>query len=165
MSVWSEVWTSRPVPRQRVEPARAVPDDPPVTADVAARPWRVLAPDGAVELRDPDVAALRALPSGTSVVLLADGPGSRHRLRRRAARGGVEVQRELVAVPRTSAPLALVDDEEAAVRHFWTRVVAVPPGSAWSRPVLGAVLLVGRRLPWRATGLLAPGRVVVGRRT
>ena len=170
MSVWSAARTGREVRAPRAASPR--PDGtgtPPQAAWPAGEgdnrsPWRVLVPEDALELRDPDLTTLAAVPRGTVVVLTADGPLSGPRLRRRAARAGVVVDRALVAIPSTRSPLALVDDDQRAVQHFWGQVVTVPPGAAWSSPVLGLVIYLGRRLPWRWTGVLAPGHVLIGRR-
>jgi len=127
-------------------------------------PWLALCPRDAVVLRDPDRLALDRLPSGTSVALVIDGPLARWRLRRRARRCGVVVERELIVVPGTRRPIVALDDTEASVRHFWSHVAAVPPGLTRTHVPATAVLLAARMLPWRWTGALAPGRVLVGSR-
>jgi hypothetical protein len=127
-------------------------------------PWLTLAPRGTVEVRQPSTVDLRRLPPGTSVALVADGPLSAVRLRRRARAAGIRVERELVVVPTTRSPLVVLDDTEASVRHFWAAVAAVPPGLTWASAPATAALLVARVAPWRWTGLLMPGRVLLGRR-
>lgn len=129
-----------------------------------APPWSVLCEPDAVLIRRPDVEALRSVTAGRQVALALDGPLARWRLRRLARRGGVRVDRELVAVPSTTRPIAVFDDEESAVRHFWTAVVTVPPGVAGLAPLLTVALRLARRMPWTWTGALAPTRVVIGRR-
>ena len=132
--------------------------------NLAEAPWRALCPARVVELRDPDLQALQDLPGGTPVVLLIDTPFSRLRLRRLARRARICIDRELIAVPSTTASLVLVDDAESAVRHFWMAVATVPPGLTWSSAPATLLLLLARMLPWELTGAVAPGRVLIGRR-
>lgn len=127
--------------------------------------WSVLCEPDAVLLHRPDAGTLRAVGAGSQVALALDGPLARRRLRRLARRCGVRVDRELVAVPSTTRPVAVFDDEESAVRHFWTAVVTVPPGVAGPAPLLTVALWLARRMPWTWTGALAPTRVIIGRRT
>jgi hypothetical protein len=162
---------TKPVPPARVDtlPARRpAPERSPVVVEdgrgLRRSPWRTLCPRHVLEFRDPDVLLLQRLPPGTSVALVADHWLSRYRLRRRAARAGVSIERELIVVPSTSAPLMVLDDERSAVRHFWTSVAAAPPGVAWAHGPLSVLLLGMRALPWSWTGAVAPGRVLVGRR-
>lgn len=131
---------------------------------LAEAPWRAFCPTQVVELRDPDLQTLQRLRWGTPVVLLTDTPFSRRRLRRLARRAGVCIDRELIAVPSTAASLVLVDDDESAVRHFWTSVATVPPGLTRSSAPATLLLLLVRVLPWGLTGAVAPGRVLIGRR-
>jgi hypothetical protein len=151
-------------PRQR----RASHERPPVVVEhghgLRLSPWRTLCPSHVLEFRDPDVLSLQRLPSGTSVALVTDRWLSRSRLRRRARLAGVTIERELIVVPTTTSPVMVVDDERTAVRHFWGSVAAAPPGVTWAHAPLTAVLLGMRTLPWRWTGAVAPGRVLVGRR-
>lgn len=127
-------------------------------------PWRALCPRRVLELRDPTLHTLRSLPPGTAVALVTDGPLNRVRLRRRARRSGVRIDRELVVVPTTTAPLVVLNNTEDAVRHFWDAVAAVPPGLTWASAPAGIALRLGRRAPWRWTGTLTPGCVLVGSR-
>jgi hypothetical protein len=127
-------------------------------------PWLALCPRRALELRDPDQRSLELLPSGTAVALVSDGLLGRWRLRGRARRAGVRVDRELIVVPSTRSPIVVLDDSRAAVGHFWSSVVAVPPGVTWAHAPLTVLLLAARRAPWRWTGAVVPGRVLVGSR-
>ncbi len=127
-------------------------------------PWRALCPRRVLELREPSLHSLQRLPSGTSVALVTSSPLGRVRTRRRARRAGIVIQRELIVLPTTDVPLVVLDDTETAVRHFWTAVAAVPPGVTWAGPPATVALVLARWLPWRLTGVLAPGRVLVGSR-
>jgi hypothetical protein len=127
-------------------------------------PWRALCPRRVLELRDPSAHTLRSLPPGTAVALVTDGPLKRIRVRRRARRCGVRIDRELVVVPTTTSPLVVLNNTEDAVRHFWDAVAAVPPGLTWASAPAGVALRLGRLAPWRWTGTLAPGCVLVGYR-
>ena len=91
-------------------------------------------------------------------------PFSRRRLRRLARGLGVVVEREFVVLPSLGRPMVVIDDVEEAVRHFWTAVATVPPGLAFTALPASALLGLARIAPWRWTGAVAPGRVVIGRR-
>jgi hypothetical protein len=95
-------------------------------------------------------------------VLTCDGPSSRRLLRRAARRGGLHIERELIVLPSTSRPVVVLDDEESAVRHFWSSYATVPPGMARGSVLASPLLSLARLMPWRWTGVLAPGRVLVG---
>jgi L-aminopeptidase/D-esterase-like protein len=136
-----------------------------MTTTWSRSPWLALCPPDVVELRAPDAQRVRREPPGTPVALVTDRPFSRRRLRRVARQSGVTIERELVALPTTRFVVALADDNEAAVRHLWRNVVTVPSGMVASPLPAALALRVLRRLPWTATGALAPGRVVIGRRT
>lgn len=144
--------------------APAAPAAPEPTSGLSRSPWLALCPRDAVVLRDPDRDSLGRLPSGTPVAMVTDGLLARRRLRRRARRSGVVVERELIVVPGTRRPIVALDDTEAAVQHFWSHVAAVPPGLVLTHVPATVVLLAVRVLPWRWTGALAPGRVLVGSR-
>jgi hypothetical protein len=106
-----------------------------------------------------------ALPGGTPVVLAAAAPGAIRRCDAFASRTRVEVQREYLAFPSAAAPAYLVEDAPATVLLFVQTVLVAPPGSPWAAP-LEACFGVFRALgTWRLVRLIAPGRVVVGRRT
>ena len=137
----------------------------PVDPVSAAPPWAVLCPEGTVTV--PLERAAEVLPRllpGTPVALVADRPLARRPLRRLAAEHGVRVGRELVALPTASQPLVLLDDDAPSVARLWAVVAAVPPAPGWVTAPATLVLAVAARLPWRWTGALAPGRVVIGER-
>jgi hypothetical protein len=131
----------------------------------AASPWLTLCPAGTVEIDAREVRGATAgqLPADTSVVLLDDRPFSRRRLRRLADRLSVVIERELIVLPTLGRPIVLVDDTEAAVRHFWTAIATVPPGLALTALPATVMLGLARLLPWRWTGAAAPGRATIGR--
>ncbi len=162
MTLWPP--TNRPRLRASVDPELRLGPGPEHPARLSAAPWQVLGPRPMVELRDPSVDVLTRLRSGTSVALVTDRPGGRRRLRRDARRAGVRIDRELIVLPSTRHAQVVLDDDPAAVRHFWTSVAAVPPGVARLAGPAGVVLRVARRLPWRWTGAVAPGRVLIGSR-
>ena len=129
-----------------------------------SRPWLLLAPEGAVSvpaahLRRPDDVP----PAPISLVVCSSHPGGRRRLRRRARRAGLVVTRELIVLPTLRHPIVVLDDNAASVGDFWASIAAVPPGLARSATVAGACLRLARRAPWRWTGALAPGHVLIGR--
>jgi hypothetical protein len=138
-------------------PAREDGDD-----GLQPAPWRALCPRRVLELRDPDLASLRQLPSGTAVAIVTDGPLARWRMQRRARLAGVRLERQLIVLPSTSTPIVVLDDAPSAVRHFWDHVAAVPPGVTRGHGPASLALAAARRLPWRVTGMVAPGRVMVG---
>jgi glycosyltransferase involved in cell wall biosynthesis len=131
----------------------------------AASPWLTLCAAGTVEIDAREVrgAVVGQLPADTPVVLVDDRPFSRRRLRRLADRSSVVIERELIVLPTAGRPIILVDDTEAAVRHFWTTIATVPPGLAYTALPAAAMLGVARLLPWRLTGAAAPGRALIGR--
>jgi hypothetical protein len=131
----------------------------------ATSPWLTLCPAGTVEIdaRKAQGAIAGHLPADTPVVLVDDRPFSRLRLRRLADRLSVVIERELIVLPTVGRPIILVDDTEAAVRHFWTAIATVPPGLAFTALPATAILGLARLLPWRWTGAAAPGRAIIGR--
>lgn len=144
------------------EPVR--PPSRPVAA-LAQAPWLALCDEPVTAIHRFDRAALSsltALPPGTRVILVADGPLARSRARRFAVRGGVQVTRELIVLPSTDHPIVVIDDDEAAVRYLWTSVAAVPPGVCRGAWFVGTMLRLAHLLPWTWTGALAPGRVMTG---
>jgi hypothetical protein len=154
-----------PVPAQRApahDEAGRHDDDADPGGGLSQAPWRALCPRGVVELRNPTASTLQRLASGTPVALVCESHLARVRVRRRARRAGIRVVRELVVVPSTSSPIVLLDETRAAVRHFWTSVAAVPPGLTRASAPATLALRLARVLPWRCTGLVAPGRVIVG---
>jgi hypothetical protein len=131
--------------------------------------WRLLAPDAAVVIDIPsrplavrDTAArVRALPAGSTVVLLDHRRGSR-RARRIAASAGVAVDREYVALPSLRRAIVVAEDSANALRWACRSLVAPPPAVTWAHAPVSGVIELLRRYPTLASRLAA-GRVVVGR--
>ena len=134
-------------------------------AELVSHPWLALCPPDVVVVDGFDRRALVALCPGTPVAVRVDAPRSRARLRALAQATGVRVERELIAVPTTWHPVALVDDDESAVRFLWDGLATVPPGLCRTAPVAALALRAARSAPWQWTGALAPGRILVGVRT
>jgi hypothetical protein len=133
--------------------------------DRTSPPWLTLCPAGTVEIDAREVRRVVTgqLPADTPVVLVDGRPFSRRRLRRLADRLSVMIERELIVLPSVGRPIILVDDTEAAVRHFWTAIATVPPGLAFTALPATAMLGLARLMPWRWTGAAAPGRAIIGR--
>lgn len=129
-------------------------------------PWMALCPFGTIEIdtRSIDAGTADQLNPHLPVVLIDQRPFSRRRLRRVARALSIEVEREFIVFPTLRRPLMLIDDTEAAVRHFWSAVATVPPGLAFTALPATALLALARILPWSWTGGVAPGRALVGRR-
>lgn len=144
------------------------------TGGTASLGWRLMLPDVQTMLlaRPGPTAAraicrrLAALPPGTAVVLVDDLPGSRRRTRRLAARAGVTVEREYAVLPRLASAVLVVEDTPATVSWATRTLLAVPPGTTRLAGPLDLAVRVLRRWapPW-LLGALAPGRVLLGRRT
>ena len=111
------------------------------------------------------LAAIRELASGSRVVITASAPRAAGRCRAFASEAGLELEREYLAFPSAGAPAYLVQDEPAPVRLFVSNVLVAPPRTRLSLPIGVALGLLRRIRSWRLVRLLAPGRVVVGRRT
>jgi hypothetical protein len=128
-------------------------------------PWLQLCPPGTAEIDLRSGPVVTAELSGEfPVVLIDQRPFSRRRMRRVARELGVVLEREFVVVPSVDRPLVVVDDTREAIRHFWTAVATVPPGLTLATVPASALLGLARLAPWRWTGAVAPGRVVIGRR-
>jgi hypothetical protein len=135
--------------------------------------WRCVSREGAlhVDLGRPRTRRLdlertiRDLPPGTAVVLAASAPAAISRCRTFASRAGIELEREYLALPSARAPAYLVEDAPATVRVFVRSVLTVPPGSVLSTPIDACLSVLRALSPWRLIRMVAPGRVVVGRRT
>jgi hypothetical protein len=133
----------------------------------------VASPPGAVQVPLPRSAArsraltgtVRELPLGTPVVLLASAPGASWRCRAFASRAGLELERGYLAFPSAAAPGYLVEDAPATIRAFIDAFLVAPPVARLSMAVDAGVALVRALSPWRAVRALAPGRVVVGKRS
>lgn len=137
--------------------------------------WLAISPPGAVRLdlhrsagkRRATKRTIRDLPAGTPVVLCASAPGAIGRCKTFASEAGITLEREYLAFPSARTPAYLVEDAPAPVRLFVKTVLVTPPRTrtVFSTP-LGACLSILRALnPWRLIRTIAPGRVVVGRRT
>jgi len=112
------------------------------------------------------VGRVRALPVGSAVVLRDGVLASRWRCRRFAARAGVRVERQYVALPSARSPAFLVEDGRRPLGYFCSAVLSVPPGVALLAAPAG---LLAHAAAWLAraglVGAIAPGRVAVGWRT
>jgi hypothetical protein len=132
--------------------------------------WLVVSPTGAVRVDIPrgnkraTLARVGRLPKGTPIVLVAAAPGAARRCRAFAAATDVKLEREYLTFPSPGAPAYLVEDASAAVHFFSQKVLAVPPGIRMAASVEAALKVV-RVLSRRGLlGMLAPGRVAIGRR-
>ena len=105
------------------------------------------------------------LPAGTPVVLFASAPGAIRRCKTFASQAKIEVEREYLAFPSARAPGYLVEDAPAPVCTFVMRFLVAPPRTAFSTPILVGLSLLRTFTRWRSIRMIAPGRVVVGRRT
>lgn len=144
-----------------------------ISAERWSQNWRVLTSADAVRFelsRSPkrrcaQVAAVRALPSGTPVALCLSAPRAAARCKAFAADAGVRLERHYLAFPTAAAPAYLVEDAPATAQVFATNVLVAPPRTRLS-PLVDAALTLLRTLhSWRLVRVLAPGRVVVGRRS
>jgi hypothetical protein len=134
--------------------------------------WMAISPANAVRLDlQRSVAKRRALkqrvrdlPAGTPVVLLGSAPGAIRRCRTFASKAGIELEREYLAFPSARAPGYLVEDAPAPVRTFVKTVLVAPPRTALSTPIQVGLGVLRAFSPWRPIRMVAPGRVVVGRR-
>jgi hypothetical protein len=133
---------------------------------------RALAPAGTLRVELPrsrstqrgSEQGLRRLPAGTPVVLAARAPGAGRRCKRVAARAGIALEREYLAFPSVEAPAYLVENTAAPVSVFVQTVLSAPPRSSLALPIQVLVSLLRRVRARGVVGLLAPGRVAVGRR-
>jgi hypothetical protein len=155
--------TPTAVAKSRVGTQTSLPSPHPEAG--APAPWTLLCAEDTVHFTARERrGSLSVLPSGTRLTIVDDRLLSRWRLRRLARRSGIVIERELIVLPSCRAPIAVVDDVESAVHHFWHGLATVPPGLAATAVPASLVLRVVRSLPWSWTGALAPGRVIVGRR-
>lgn len=133
---------------------------------------RIVGPAGATQIQLPasrrarrtSEQRLRELPAGTSVVLVATAPRASNRCRAVAGRAGIAVERTYLAFPSAEAPAYLVEDEPASVGVFLKSILVVPPRSRLSLPMLAAVRILRSLGTRRTMRMLAPGRLIVGRR-
>jgi hypothetical protein len=127
---------------------------------------RVLLPPGSVLLgpgRSTKAADPARFAPGTPIALADNRIGSRSRLRRRAARLGLDVEREYLVLPTWGQPTFVVEDEPGVLGWLFLSLATVPPNvtrGAWLADVATRVL----RTPWgRAlASRLAPGRLLLG---
>jgi hypothetical protein len=110
------------------------------------------------------LASIRELADGTRVVLSASAPGAPRRCRSFASAAGLELEREYLAFPTAAAPAYLVEDAPAPVRLFVANALVAPSRPGLALPIELGLELLRRVRSWRLVRLLAPGRVVVGRR-
>jgi hypothetical protein len=108
---------------------------------------------------------LAEVAPGARVVLVSGRPAARWGIRRLLRAGGLDVEREYVALPSLRGAVYLAEDARPTIRWLCRAVLTVPPGTARLAVVVDVALRLARRVvPWRAVGAVAPGRVVVGRR-
>lgn len=113
-----------------------------------------------VGAQDPDPTAVVA---GRQVVLLADRPGARHRLRSRARRLGLSITAEYVVIPSLHSALVVAQDEPAVLGWAWRSTVTVPPGVTWASLLVDLLVRLGSTGTVRGRlGALVPGRVLLG---
>lgn len=144
-----------------------------IAADRWRENWRVLGASDAMRVHVGRSAArrrtskqvVRALPAGTPVVLCASAPGAIERCRDFASEAGIELERAYLAFPSAQAPAYLVEDRPAPVGVFVQTVLAAPPRTAFALPIGAGLSLLRRSNPWRLLRRIAPGRMVVGKRT
>ncbi len=107
---------------------------------------------------------MRALPAGTSIALVSSGLGARRRCRRLAREAGVELVREFIAMPSVDPPTCYVEESRAALRYFFTQLLALPRGGAVKSVGLVAINGIARVfVPAGLVGSAAPFRIVLGR--
>lgn len=108
---------------------------------------------------------IAALPSGSTVVLTDDRPGGRFRLRRKAARLGLQISREYVVLPSWRRAAFVVEDHPTTLGWLWATLATIPPGVSRGSLLAEAVVRGGRhRLVLAVVGSVAPGRVVIASR-
>jgi len=138
----------------------------------ATYPWTIVAPAGSQVIAVPGdavgrgdvLAQMRAMPSGSTVMLLDGRPGSRRRLRVLARAAAVEIEHEYVVLPTLRSAFVIVDDTPTTVAWLYGSVLTVPPGTTLlAAPVDLAIRLLRRLAPWWLLGVIAPGRALMGR--
>ena len=132
----------------------------------------VVSPPGAVTVnlgrsrprRHARAPEIRALPTGTGVVLVASAPGARRRCKAFAAATGIDVQQGHLAFPSARAPAYLIEDHPAPLELFVRTILAPPPRRGSVGAIAAGLALVRAFHPWRLIRSLAPGLVIVGER-
>ena len=126
--------------------------------------WRLLVPPGSTIVATADrkaaVAQVRALPSGTSVVLV----GGR-RLRWLARRARLHVRSMYVALPSLQTPVAITMVSPDTLRWTARTVVTVPSGVTRLHAPLWTAVRVLRAIPRLLSWAPAGDRIVVGTRS
>lgn len=107
--------------------------------------------------------SLRSLPAGTAVALVGRGPAAGSRCRRLAAAGGIALERQYLAFPGVSAPLALVEDRGQPA-HYLASLAAPTPGVRRGWLAVGVALRLATAVPGWMVRALAPGGIGLGRR-
>jgi len=111
------------------------------------------------------IGAIDALPDGSAVVLTDDRPGGRIRLRRKAARLGLQISREYIVLPSWRRPSFVVEDDPKTLAWLWTTMATVPPGVSRGSLLAEAAVRAGRRSRvLSVVGGVAPGRIVIASR-
>ena len=135
-------------------------------------PWRLLTDAKTLQVDLPASSTaqrrlceeIRALPTGTRIIVCSNAMGSRWRCRRFAAAAGITLLREYVAIPSAQAPTYYVEDTPQALRYFFSHVLALPfGGAATSAAFAAAKAAAGFVFPAALPGAVAPARIVLGR--
>jgi hypothetical protein len=108
------------------------------------------------------ITELRALPGGTTVVLLDHRPGGRFRAGRIAAAGVMVIDRQYVALPSLRRAIVIADDSRDSLGWACRSLVTPPPGITWAHALLDTAVKLLRRRPG-VVSWVGAGRVVVGR--
>jgi hypothetical protein len=120
----------------------------------------VIEPRGRADRR-----GIAALTPGSTVVLTDDRPGGRFRLRRKAARLGLQISREYIVLPSWGRPSFVIEDHPTTLTWLWATLAIVPPGVSRGSLLADVAVRAGRH--WLVLGVLgsvAPGRVVIASR-
>ena len=124
--------------------------------DLPRGPWDRLA----------DVARVRALPKGATVVVAGTGPLADARCERFARTAGIEVRRGFFLFPSARSPVYAVSAGADSIGYFVSSVLTVPPGTTTLTGLMDGVMSMVRRFSSRRLmRTVAPGFVAVGRRT
>ena len=133
--------------------------------------WTVVLPEDAVLIDLPRGAgagrrlrrALDPVPPGSPVAIVSRFPVGRAVLTRVAARAGLVISRQLIALPKLGRTCYLVEDEPAMVRWILQSVLTVPPGVTRA-PAIGqvGVRVIRDLLPAALVTRLLPHRVALG---